>query len=103
MNQVADEVGMALHDRFTRCEPLAPHEVKLLETWYAQQDATELLWLSPPSQALPSLEVLQQQVDESLEQLNSVAQRIQQVSQENDVLRQEISELHQQLTMPQSA
>jgi hypothetical protein len=103
MEKVADELGMELHDRFTRDQPLTPEEVSLLEAWYAQQDAAEFVQLNLPSGALPNLVSLQHQVDMTLGQLTSVTQRIQQVSGENDELRREIAVLQQQLMVPRSA
>jgi hypothetical protein len=102
MDKVADELGMELHDRFTRDQPLTPYEVSLLEAWYAQQDAADFVQLNLPSNTLPDLMSLQQQIDVTLEQLTSVTQRIQQVSGENDELRRAIAILQQQLMVPQT-
>ena len=97
-----NEAGMQLHDRATRGEPLTPEERSQLEDWYALQDAQEsqLLQrhgkLSDPSQ-------LRAQIDTALAHITSTTQRIQQVTAENETIRNEIATLRQQLSSAQSA
>jgi hypothetical protein len=52
---------------------------------------------------LPNLVALQDQVDIAIEHLTVGVQRLQQITQENKSLREEISEIRQQLTVPRSA
>jgi hypothetical protein len=100
---LSDELGMKLHDRETTGEPLTAQEKAQLEDWYAQKDAAEKSMLEATQVALPNLVVLQDQVDIAIEQLSAGVQRLQQITQENKSLRQEIAEIKQQLIIPQSA
>jgi cell division septum initiation protein DivIVA len=47
--------------------------------------------------------MLQNQVDAMIEQIKTGFQQLQQIAQENKLLREEITEIKQQLTIPQSA
>jgi hypothetical protein len=98
-----DELGMQLHDRETTGETLTNQEKVQLEAWYAQKDAAEKAMLEAAQIPLPNLVMLQDQVDTSIEQLTTGVQRLQQITQENKSLREEIAEIKQQLAIPQSA
>jgi hypothetical protein len=100
---VSDELGMQLHDRETIGEQLTVREKDQLEAWYAQKDAVEKSMLEATQLPLPSLVVLQDQVDIAIEQLTVGVQRLQQITQENKLLREEIAEIKQQFTVRQSA
>jgi hypothetical protein len=52
---------------------------------------------------LPDLVVLQDRVDIAIEQLTTGVQRLQQITQENKLLREEIAEIKQRFTVPRSA
>jgi cell shape-determining protein MreC len=52
---------------------------------------------------LPNLVVLQDQVDTVISQLIIGVQQLQQITQENKLLREEIAEIKQQLAIPRSA
>ena len=87
-----------LHDRATRGEVLSPAEQGELARWYAEidQQQSQVLFCQDQPPALdPSdqdrLARLRQQVDELLTQLQITTQRLQQVSAQNQVLRNEIS------------
>lgn len=98
-----DELGMQLHDRETIGEQLNTQEKVQLEAWYAQKDAAETAMLEAAQVPLPNLFRLQDQVDSAIEQLIAGVQRLQQITQENKSLREEIAEIKQQLTIPRSA
>jgi hypothetical protein len=102
MLMISDELGMQLHDRWTRGQKLTAEERAQLEAWYQQRDAVEAQQLNQvfTTAGIPGL---QAQVEMTLTQLGTVIQRIQQVTAENEGLRQEISALRQQLTAPKSA
>jgi hypothetical protein len=108
---ITDELGMQLHDRETTGETLTNQEKVQLEAWYAQKDAAEKAMLEAAQVPLPNLVTLQDQVDTSIaslapsaiEQLTTGVQRLQQITQENKLLREEIAEIKQQLAIPQSA
>jgi hypothetical protein len=100
---VIDELGMQLHDRETIGEPLTVQEKAQLEAWYAQKDMAEKSMLEATQVPLPNLIVLQDRVDIAIEQLTTGVQRLQQITQQNKSLREEIAEIKQQLTAPRSA
>jgi hypothetical protein len=100
---LSDELGMQLHDRETTGESLTPQEKAQLEAWYAQQDAAETAMLEATQMPLPNLVVLQDQVDTAIAQLTVGVQQLQQITQENKSLREEIAEIKQRLAIPRSA
>jgi hypothetical protein len=100
---LSDELGMQLHDRETIGEQLTAQEKAQLDDWYARKDAAEKLMLETGQLPLPNLVALQDQVDIAIEHLTVGVQRLQQITQENKSLREEISEIRQQLTVPRSA
>jgi hypothetical protein len=100
---VSDEIGMELHNRHTLGEPLTAQEAGQLEAWYAEKDAAEAAMFAANAAPWPNLTTLQAQVDQSVEQLTLSAQRLQQITVENNLLREEIAELKQQLATPRSA
>ncbi len=99
---ISNEIGMQLHDRCTRGQLLTAEEQTQLELWYQQQDAQEAKQLNLVSTVL-EISALQAQIEITLKQLATVIQRVQQITAENQVLRQEISVLQQQLTTVKSA
>jgi hypothetical protein len=100
---VSDELGMQLHDRETIGEPLTAQEKAQLEAWYAQKDAAEKSMLEATQMPLPNLVMLQDQVDIAIEQLTTGVQQLQQITQENKSLREEIAEIKQRFTVRRSA
>ena len=100
---ISDELGMELHDRYTLDEPLTSQEQAQLEAWYAQKDSAEAVLLEQNQPQLPNLTMLQAQLDAALAQLTVVIQRLQQITLENDAIREEIAGLKQQLATPRSA
>jgi hypothetical protein len=100
---LSDELGMQLHDRETIGESLTAAEKVQLEAWYAQKDAAENSMLTAAQISLPNLVVLQDRVDIAISQLTLGVQQLQQITQENKLLREEIAEIKQQLTVPLSA
>lgn len=100
---ISDELGMQLHDLDTIGEQLTAQEKEQLEAWYAQKDAAEKSILEAAQLPLPNLVALQNQVDIAIEQLTVGVQRLHQITQENKSLREEISEIKQQLIVPRSA
>jgi hypothetical protein len=100
---VSDEIGMQLHERETIGEPLTAQEKAQLEAWYAQKDVAEAVMLAADQVPLPNLVVLQDQVDTFISQLTVGVQELQQITQENKSLREEIAEIKQQLAIPHSA
>lgn len=95
-------MGRQLHNRSTIGEPLTNLE-KELDTWDAKLDAIESKLLGDNTDSQINLPTLQIQIEVSLSQLTFVTQRIQQISRENDDLRQEIGVLRQQLAVRRSA
>jgi len=93
---VPDESGKRLHDRVTRGQGLSPQEQAQLEAWYAAQDRAEMESLGQDG-STDDLSSLQTQIDSALLELNGVTRRIQQTSQENEALRQEIKVFRRRL------
>ena len=100
---LSDELGMQLHDRETTGETLTAEEKEQLEAWYAQQDAAETTMLKAAQMPLPNLVFVQDRIDTAISQLTVSVQQLQQITQENKLLREEIEGIKQQLTIPQSA
>lgn len=94
---ILKELGIQLHDRWTRGQVLTDEEQAQLEVWYQQQDAEEAKQLHLASTTV-EISDLQAQVEAALAQLATVIQRVQQITAENEALRREISTLRQQLT-----
>ncbi len=85
-----------LHDRATRGKILSADEQTELEQWYAEQDLLESTLFDVPASTATDTP-LQRHVNAALEQLRLITQRIQELSAENDALRQEIAELRRRL------
>lgn len=100
---LSDELGMQLHDRETTGETLTAEEKEQLEAWYAQKDLTEAAMLKAAQVPLPNLVFMQDRIDTAIFQLTVSVQRLQQITQENKSLREEIEGIKEQLTIPQSA
>ena len=92
----SDDLGKALHDRSTRGETLSDQEQTQLESWYEYQDNLESNILVTTLEGKP-IAKLQSQIEVSLTQLISITQHIQEVTAENEILRQEINSLRDQL------
>lgn len=99
----SDEMGRQLHNRSTLGEPLTDKEKEQLDTWYAKLDTIESKLLADNADSQITSAKLPTQIEACLNQLTFVTQRIQQISSENDDLRQEISVLRQQLAVRRSA
>lgn len=86
-----------LHDRITRGETLTAEEQSQLNEWYAELERDESMNLfgtpSPPESLTSEKEQiveLHQQIDELLIQLSEKTQYLQQVMEQNRVLRKEV-------------
>ncbi len=99
---ILDEMGRQLHNRSTLGEQLTNWEQEQLDAWYAKLDIIESKLFSDNADQITSAK-LPTQIEASLNQLTFVTQRIQQLSKENDDLRQEIGVLCQQLMVRRSA
>lgn len=93
---ISDDVGRELHDRTTRGLPLTAAERSDLEGWYEAQDMAEMGILGG-TESPPDLAALQARVDGALEQLRPTIQRIQELSQQNETLREEVRDLRRQI------
>jgi transcriptional regulator with AAA-type ATPase domain len=97
----SEELAKDLHNKSTRGQHLTPEEHILLNNWYSQQDQEEIKTLGQAAQP-GNVSELRHQVDVALGQLVKVSLRIQDLSQTNEVLQQEIQELQQRLQKNQS-
>jgi hypothetical protein len=93
---ISDQLGGLLHGRSSGGEVLSDLERSQLEAWYAEKDAQEAKVLKMPVVEVDCV-ALQAKIDAALEKIGTVSQGIRQVSAENSVLRQEITELQQAL------
>jgi hypothetical protein len=93
---ISDELAKQLHDKSTRGKSLSLEEQGLLEQWYAFQDQAETQTLAK-SYDETRLFMLQTQVNTALSQLMTVTKQIQQVIAENEALKGDIIQLHNQL------
>ncbi len=93
---ISDNLGKTLHDRLTRGEPLSDEEQGQLESWYEYQDNLEsdILGITAEKKTITNL---QSQIETTLTQLLTITKRIQEVTSENEILRQEINSLRHQL------
>jgi len=83
---INNEQGKHLHDKATTGRSLSPKEQEQLNSWYAIQDAQEEAILKiEPTREQP--EVLYQKIEKALEQLTALANRLQQLTAENQILR----------------
>ena len=98
---VSDETGRQLHDRATRGETLTTQEQAQLNDWYEAQDRAELDSLDTVNAAKETAS-LQNQVNSALAQLIVATRRIQEITQENETLRSEISAFRHQLAQQSS-
>jgi predicted RNase H-like nuclease (RuvC/YqgF family) len=90
-----DELGMSLHDRATRGLPLSPEEERQLQDWYDEKDREEAAMLK--RNAGTAQTVTQADVDAVLEQIAAATKRIQELTRENEALRQNVTALRSQL------
>jgi chromosome segregation ATPase len=93
---ISDESVKLLHDKATRGQKLSVKEQKLLENWYAIQDAAESEMLSLPAND-KTIAALRRQLEAAQAQLVATMQRIQEITAENDALRRDIASLQRQL------
>ncbi len=91
-----DDLALQLHDRATRGGALSAEEQALLDAWYARQDREEAAALAAADSS-QSVAALQGQVDAAVAQLLTVTQRVQTLTAENEVVRQEIAALQRRL------
>ena len=77
-----------LHDRQTRGENLSEEELQQLEAWYAEQDLTEELLLGSAA-ADTELAQLEGRISATLQRIADMTYRIQSISREISVLRDE--------------
>ena len=92
----ANELGQELHDKASRGIALSEDEQAHLKAWYARQDQDEFAKLaeSAPSETLLELRA---KVNAAVGRLLTVTQRIQSLTARNEITRQEIAALQQQL------
>lgn len=90
-----DELGMKLHDRATRGLPLSDEEERQLQDWYDKNDREEAAMLKRNSASARNIG--QTEVNAALEQVAAATMRIQELTQENEALRQSILALRRQL------
>ena len=88
--------GQQLHSRFTQGEKLSADERSQLDEWYAAQDRIETNQITQAQPSRSSVD-LQSQIDATLAQLAVVTKRMQELTVENEMLRQEVLLLRRQV------
>ncbi len=92
----SDNIGRQLHDKSTRGKALTPEEHEVLEKWYARHDNEESELLNRDNE--PQTEyILHEQIDPILSRIGTTAEQIHKLTDENRVLKKNISKLQQQL------
>lgn len=93
---VSDTLGKQLHNRATRGESLSEEEQAQLDAWYDKQDRKETMVLRRDTPA-ENQGSLQADIDSVLYRIGHTAKQIQDISQQNEVLREEIMRFRRQL------
>ena len=83
---IDQQLGLELHDRFTRGLSLTKSEHLQLEQWYVEQDSLEAQDLNL-SETPTSVLSLQVQVEAALHQITLLTQQIQQIISDNQQLK----------------
>ena len=96
MTAADDRAALALHDRAIQGATLSSDEQTQLDQWYAAQDVAEQAFLSAAAITAATPDV-QSQIAAVLERCITLAQRIQELSNHNDDLRNNVAQLHQQV------
>lgn len=96
------DAGQILHDRATRGLPLTEEEQAQLDAWYAAIDQDEVIAHLSNDEA-ETLRSLQEEVRSGLQEVLAAAQRVRELSDQNDALRREILALQQRLADSQVA
>jgi len=97
---ISDKLGRELHDRSTRGKQLTDEEQAQLKSWYEYQDDLESKSLGVMTGNIiddKAITKLQDQIEATLNQIKIVTKRIQELTTENERLRQEINRLNSQL------
>ena len=93
---VSDASGKQLHNRATRGEALSEEEQAQLNAWYDEQDREEMMMLRRDT-PVEDQDSLQADIDSVLYRIGNTAKRIKSISQQNEVLREEIMRFRRQL------
>lgn len=94
---LTDEIGRHLHDKATRGKSLTSEEHILLEKWYDENDSAESESLNL-NVDLKTEHTLQKQIDLILIKIEAATGHIQKLTNENRLLRNDITNLHKQLS-----
>jgi ribosomal protein L11 methylase PrmA len=92
-----DQAMSHLHSRAVRGEALSDSELAQLRAWHMEQDVLEAAELQIPSVSPIDLQALQKDLDQALLRLARATQYVQELSDQNSVLRQQIAELERRL------
>ncbi len=81
-----------LHDRATRGETLSSTDQVALDAWYADNDQRESEQIGTPSdQTIGDLASLRAQVADAQQNLYESMERVRQISEKNEQMRQEVT------------
>ena len=96
-----EDLARQLHDKASRGLKLSTEEQAQLEAWYADQDEKESALLGPTTSS-QRLTALHAQIETTLAQLQTVTQRIQELTNQNEAVRREVTVLQHQLADTQA-
>ena len=98
----SDKIGRQLHDKATRGKALTTEEHEVLEKWYTGHDNAESELLTRDNE--PQAEhMLHNQIDPTLTRIGTTAEQIHKLTDENRMLKKNISKLQRQPTEKNSA
>jgi hypothetical protein len=92
-----DQAMAHLHSRAVRGEALSDSELAQLNSWYVEQDALEAAELQIDPVGPIDLRVLQKDLDQAMLRLARATQYVQELAEQNSVLRQQIADLERRL------
>ena len=95
-----EEIGKKLHDMATRGKILSPEDRKLLQRWYEDQDDAESQLLNSGTETET---ILRKQITSVLTGIGNVNNEIRKTIDDNNMLREEIRGLQQQLSQKMTA
>ena len=93
---ISNELGQELHDKATVGTPLTSPEREKLEDWYRQRDAEDQRSGSGNDSATEA-DALRLQLGQTLDQIKTTAQQIQELANTNELLWQENTALRERL------
>lgn len=93
---MSDDIFRQLHDKATRGEQLSREDQARLDEWYTKNDHEESGELSVSSDPDEAAEI-RRRLDQTMAELSAASQRVHQLTEDNESIRREITDLRRQL------